>query len=112
MLHALQLSAFVCVFVSQPLFGFPSQSAYPVAQVGTHVPAGQAVVPFAFVHVTPQLPQLLVLSNEASQPFVGLPSQLSHPVLHAESWQLPVVHDDVALARLHATPQLPQLVEV
>src|SRR6185369_10938595 len=59
--HPPQLPALVCVFVSQPFEGSPSQSANPAEHVGTHVPAGQAVVPFALVHPAPQPPQLVVV---------------------------------------------------
>jgi hypothetical protein len=48
--QAPQLPVLVWMFVSQPLFGFPSQSAKPAAQVGLHAPATHDVVPFAFVH--------------------------------------------------------------
>ena len=37
--------------VSQPLLGLPSQSPYPAAQVGLHVPLMHAVVPWALVQV-------------------------------------------------------------
>lgn len=50
--HAPQLVA-VRVLVSQPLFGLPSQSAKPVAQVGAQAPAVHVVAPFAFVQLTP-----------------------------------------------------------
>jgi hypothetical protein len=40
------------------LFGFPSQSPKPAAHVGVHTPDTQAVDPLAFVHSTPQAPQL------------------------------------------------------
>jgi hypothetical protein len=73
-----QLLALVLTLVSHPLFGLPSQSAVPAEQLGSHTPATQAVVPFAFVHVTPHAPQLPVLVFVfVSQPLVALPSQLA-----------------------------------
>ena len=47
-----------------------------------------------------------------SQPFAVDPSQLLNPPLQVTSWQVPLAHDSVAFARLHATPQSPQLASV
>jgi hypothetical protein len=65
--------------VSQPLFGLPSQSAHPAAQVGAHAPPVQLVVPWALVHWVPQAPQLLTLVERfTSQPLDwAFPSQLA-----------------------------------
>lgn len=102
-----QLFALVCVFVSQPFAGFPSQSANPAEQVGTHVPAGHAVVPFAFVQPAPQAPQFVTVFSDASQPVEACPSQLPNPALqvmeHAPNAQLAV-----PFVPLHAVPHAPQ----
>jgi hypothetical protein len=47
-----------------------------------------------------------------SQPSAGMLLQLPNPELHVPSVQLPVEHDSLAFARLHAVPQPPQLVSV
>jgi hypothetical protein len=71
-----QLPTLTSVFVSQPLFGRPSQLLKVPLHTGVHAPDTQLVVPFEFVHVTPQPPQLLELvAVFVSQPFLGLPSQ-------------------------------------
>ncbi len=48
--HVLQLLTSEFVFVSQPLFGLPSQFLKPAEHVGTQAPPVHAVVPLAFVH--------------------------------------------------------------
>lgn len=79
-----QLSTSLFVFVSHPLFGLLSQLVQPVLQTGAQAPPTQLVVPCAFVHWTPQDPQLLVEVDVCvSQPFVGLPSQLPNPPLQS-----------------------------
>jgi len=40
-----QLLSVVCVFVSQPLLGLPSQLANPAVHDGRHTPEAQAFVP-------------------------------------------------------------------
>ena len=91
--------ASVRVFVSQPLFGLPSQSENPAAQVGVHAPATHEVVPFAFVHAVPQAPQLVELVERfASQPLVVRPSQFPKPVLHVPRTHEPVEHTAPAFA--------------
>jgi hypothetical protein len=99
--------------VSQPLFGLPSQSAKPGAQVGAHVPVPEQLVePWAFVQAFPQEPQFVTVRIEVSQPLASLLSQSPHPSVHATIWQPPVAHELVALARVQRTPQPPQLVEL
>jgi hypothetical protein len=49
---------FVRVEVSQPLVLLPSQLPQPVPHTGAQAPPEHEVVPQAFVHVVPQLPQL------------------------------------------------------
>jgi hypothetical protein len=71
-----QLPTLTSVFVSQPLFALPSQLLKVPLHTGVHAPDTQLVVPFAFVHVTPQPPQLFeFVAVFVSQPFLGLPSQ-------------------------------------
>jgi hypothetical protein len=75
--HVPQLLTFDSRLVSQPLFGLPSQLPQPAEQVGTHAPDVHVVVPFAFVHVLPHVPQLLGFAPVfVSQPLLALPSQL------------------------------------
>jgi hypothetical protein len=58
------------------LFGLPSQLPKPIAHIGVHVPLEHAVVPFEFVHVVPQVPQLDVFVPVlTSHPFPYMPSQ-------------------------------------
>jgi hypothetical protein len=106
--HAPQLPALVCVLVSHPLFGLPSQLANPGEQLGLQTPALQDVVPLAFVHAAPQAPQLAGVVSWVSQPLEALPSQLPNPAAHAME-QTPAVHAGVPLAPLHAVPHVPQL---
>jgi hypothetical protein len=104
-----QFPALVCVLVSQPFDGSPSQSANPAEHVGTQVPAGHAVVPFAFVHPAPQAPQFVIVLSEASQPVLASPSQLPKPALHVTE-QAPSAQLAVPFVPLHAVPQAPQFV--
>jgi hypothetical protein len=105
--HPPQLAALVSVLVSQPLFGLPSQFAYPAVHTGVHTPLAHAVVPFAFVHACPHAPQFAVVESTASQPFATLLSQLPKPMLQA-MLQLPATHDAVPLVLLQTAPQVPQ----
>jgi hypothetical protein len=89
------------------LFGLPSQLANPAAHVGVQAPAEQSVVPLAFAHAVPQVPQFVVVLSGASQPLVATPSQLPKPAEHVKE-QVPPVHDDVAFAALQALPHAPQ----
>jgi hypothetical protein len=58
----------------------------------------------------PQLPQFAVLVwRLTSQPLEGLPSQLPKFSAQLATAQAPALHAAVALARLHAAPQRPQL---
>ena len=59
----------------------------------------------------PQLPQLVVVVVDVSQPLFGFPSQLDQPVAQL-GLQEPAVHCVVPCALLHALPQEPQLVVV
>jgi hypothetical protein len=110
--QAPQCAALVRVSVSQPLWGSPSQSADPVAQVGTHTPAAQVLVGVVapVVHARPQAPQWAAVARvSASQPLRGSPSQSAKPAAHTGS-QTPATQ---ALARVpafvaQATPQPPQ----
>jgi hypothetical protein len=49
--------AVVRIEVSQPLFRFPSQLAYPALQIGLQRPPAHEFVPAGFVHWMPQPPQ-------------------------------------------------------
>ena len=81
--HAPQLLTLVALSVSHPSAGFPLQSRNVPLQTGVHAPATQLVVPWVFVQVFRQPPQLLMFVLVfVSQPFAGLPSQLPNPVLH------------------------------
>lgn len=74
--HVPQLSVELCVFVSHPLFGSPSQLAYPVLHDGVHTPELHEVLPFAFEHAVVHVPQLVVVFNAVSHPFAASASQL------------------------------------
>ena len=75
--HVPQWLVFVCVFVSHPLIGLPSQSAIPELHTGVHTPATHVVVPLGFVHSVPHAPQwLTVLDRSVSHPLLRLVSQL------------------------------------
>src|SRR6185369_4270194 len=56
-----QLDVLEFRLASQPLEAMPSQFAKPVLHVGVQLPAAQAVEPFGFRHVVPQVPQFPVL---------------------------------------------------
>lgn len=101
-------SVSVLVPVSQPLFGFASQSAKPARQVGPHAPAVQLVDPLALVHWMPHAPQSLTLARLVSQPLSALPSQLAHPVSHVIA-HTPLRHEPVPWLVLHALLHAPQL---
>lgn len=79
--HPPQLSALVCVLVSQPFAGFPSQFAKPLVHVpSTHAPPTQLAVAFANEHARPHAPQCAAFDEScASQPFAALLSQSPYP---------------------------------
>jgi hypothetical protein len=99
-----QLFTSLLTFVSQPLFGLPSQLLKPAAQVGTHTPALQVVLPLALEQVTPHAPQFAVVFSAVSQPFLALPSQLPKPALHTGT-QTPAAQDVVPFELVQASPQ-------
>jgi hypothetical protein len=105
--QALQLFTFVCVSVSHPLAGLPSQSAKPGLQDGLHAPETQDVLPWSLEHTVAHAPQCAVVLSCTSQPVAALLSQLPKPGLQ-EIEQLPKLHEGVPLVALHAAPQLPQ----
>jgi hypothetical protein len=74
--HVPQLVVLVCVLVSQPLLGLPSQLPNPAAHTGAQVPETHEVVPLALVQALLHAPQLLVVLSAASQPLDASPSQL------------------------------------
>jgi hypothetical protein len=107
--HPPQFPRLVLVFVSQPLFGRPSQFAKLPVQTGVHTPATQLVVPFAFVQAMPHPPQLLTSPVVGvSQPFFGLPSQSEKPAEQVGT-QVPPVHVVEPCALEQAMPHPPQL---
>lgn len=78
--QAPQLLTLFVRFVSQPLFGFPSQLPQPPRHAGAQPPETQAVLPFGLTQVWPQPPQLLTLVLMlVSHPLPELPSQLAKP---------------------------------
>jgi hypothetical protein len=87
-----QLPRLVSVFVSQPLFGLPSQFLKLPLHTGVHTPLTQLVVPFAFEQTMPHPPQLLMSPVVAvSQPLFTLLSQLAKPAAQ-DGTQVPPVH--------------------
>jgi hypothetical protein len=73
-----------------------------------HEPAVHAVVPFAFVHELPQVPQFAsVVFRLVSQPFDGAPSQFPNPELQAIEHE-PSEQLGVPFVALQAAPQFPQ----
>ena len=110
--HAPQLLTFVAMFVSQPLFLFPSQFAQPAAHTGSHVPPTQLVVPCAFEHPIPHDPQSLTLVFRfASHLLLPFPSQFPKLPEHVGT-HAPATHTVLPFAFVHAAPQLPQFVVV
>jgi hypothetical protein len=98
---------------SQPSETVPLQlPQFGLHDNSTHEPVEQDSLALDRSHADPHVPQLDSVVSDVSQPFVVLPSQLPQVGLHAISAHEPVVHDSVALARSHATPQLPQSVSV
>lgn len=97
------------MFVSQPLFGLPSQSRKLPVHVGTQAPAVQVVEPFGLTQPFPQEPQLVRLDCRlVSQPFTGLPSQLAQPAPQVGE-HVPKLHVVEPHEFVHATLQAPQL---
>jgi hypothetical protein len=78
-------------------------------QSGAQAPDVQLVEPLAFVQLVTQLPQLLVVVSDVSQPLAELPSQLPQPELQVPSVQTPPTQLSLALARSQTLPQPPQL---
>ena len=105
--HPPQFGTDVCVFVSQPLFAFESQSPKPELHVGRHTPLGHVVVPFVFEHPVPHPPQFVVVVSGASQPLPRFASQLPNPAPHAIA-HAPSAQLAVPLLLLHTVPHVPQ----
>lgn len=106
--HAPQLDMLVCTFVSQPFAALPSQSANPAKQVGEHTPPAQATVPFAFVQLFPQPPQLdTPVFRLASQPFAAMPSQFANPLLQVGAHE-PAAQAVDPFGFVQVVPQAPQ----
>ena len=107
-----QFLASACVLTSQPLAGFPSQSAKPGVQLVVHVPLVQAKLWLAPAEQTlPQAPQFLSsVLVFTSQPVLAARSQSRKPGLHAPMPQRPPVQPGVAFAGAkQLLPQRPQL---
>jgi hypothetical protein len=108
--HAPQFVALAARFVSQPLAGLPSQSAYvPVHDTTAHAPALQFEIAFGSAHALPHAPQFDIVSRLVSQPSAYMPLQSAQPALqlaieHAEAVQAPV-----PFATVHTCPHVPQL---
>jgi hypothetical protein len=107
--QAPQFDTLVCVFVSHPLAGMPSQSAKPALQLCTlHVPVLQVAVAFGREHTLPHAPQFVVVVSGASQPFFGSPSQLPQPDVQVGTHR-PFWHCVDPWPFEQTVPQAPQL---
>ena len=75
---------FVATFVSQPLYGLASQSAYPVLHGPMpQIPKLHAGTAFGRLHLYPHEPQFCAsVGVETSQPSPTLPLQSANPGLH------------------------------
>jgi hypothetical protein len=117
--HAPQLLR-VVIEVSQPLFGFESQSPCVELHTGTQPPVEPLnvhdVEPLALVHAIEHAPQFDVVVSDTRQPEAGLPPHTPCVESHVGE-QPPVeplnVHDvAVVLVLAHAVAHAPQLVVV
>lgn len=106
-----QLFTFVFRFTSQPSTGLPLQSAYPGLQLLiVHTPALQVETAFGSEHWLPQAPQLPALVVRfTSQPSDATVLQSPNPLLQLAMAQAPATQAAVALGRLQAREQPPQL---
>jgi hypothetical protein len=101
-----------CVMsVSQPFAATPSQSAKPALQDAiAQLDPLQVAVACGVLHTFPHAPQLLgSLIVLTSHPVDAFWSQSANPVLQAATTQCDALHAAVACVRLHAVPQMPQL---
>jgi hypothetical protein len=88
--------------VSQPFRGSWSQSPKRDAQVGVHNPPVHAAVPWAFVQVSAQLPQLVAESERpVSQPLLALLSQSPYPIAQVAKQICWALHSAVPCAFSH-----------
>jgi hypothetical protein len=89
----------------------PEQLLCPDGHAAEHELLTQLVVPpVGGAHGRPHPPQFEgLLRVSVSQPLAALPSQLPKPVLQAAMAQTPAAHVPVALVKVHARPQAPQL---
>src|SRR5262249_7829061 len=110
-----QFATSVCVFTSQPVAYFMSQSANPMLQESTaQAPCVHAGMPFCTVHAVPHLPQFMAsVARFFSQPFIALLSQSPKGILHMPIPHTPALQPAVALGGGMQTfphrPQLPRL---
>ena len=110
--HIPQL-AVVVSGASHPFEAFRSQLPKPALHVtSAQLPLAQLDVAFESVHGVPHVPQFVAVVSAASQPLAALRSQLPKPALQARSVHVPVEQLALAFARVHGTPQAPQLVSV
>jgi hypothetical protein len=85
------------------------QSAKPEPHAPTRqAPAAQDALALENAQLTPQPPQFMIVSREASQPFMALPSQSPKPARHALP-QTPAAQKRVAFIGVgHTVLQPPQ----
>jgi len=114
MLHTLpqtpQLLVSLTMFVSQPSFSLPLQSAWLASHVPIlHTESTQLGELLSTVHGehAPQCSGSLVRST--SQPFFGSPSQSPKPAGQSLTPHLPCAQNAVPLPAAHSLPQAPQL---
>lgn len=82
--------------VSHPLLWMPSQLAYPASQLLTRqLPVAQLSVALVSAQVVPQLPQLVTVVSEVSQPSDTSPLQSAHPASQVRT-HVPLEHEGVA----------------
>src|SRR5690606_29550755 len=97
--------------ISQPLAWLLSQLAKPWSQESMRqFPFWQVAVASSSSQALLQEPQLLTsVLRLTSQPLEGSPSQSENPAWQEPIWQPPSVQIGLALGRLQAMPQPPQL---
>ncbi len=106
----LQLPGSLVTLISHPSLGLLLQSTHPASHTAiAHDPAPHFAVAWGRLQTVPQPPQLDgSLWVFTSQPVCACLSQSAKPPLQLAIWQPPLVHFELALARLQAVAQLPQ----
>lgn len=99
----------VLVLVSQPLRGFPSQSAKPgLHRTKRHAPSVQSLVALARLHVLPHAPQFIALVRVlTSHPSLGTRLQSAKPARHIPIPHTPIEHAGVLFASIPQTREQP-----